>query len=435
MFRAGFTLLRRLVFAVCLLILLICGAEVGVRVYEGVTGKPICPSSDAICAEPLKLTVPSWSFHQELKPSARMQVECRDSQTDIELKTNSIGLRGPEPVIPKPANVFRIIVLGDETILAPETSDAEHFCSLLQTDLQQQSRATIEVINAGVPGHCPLTEYLLFKQRLLSLQPDLVVLHYDWSDAADDRQIRRFARCDADGVPQSCPNSKLIASRKTRPQDVWRQQFRLLDWGLCTASREWKVQLDRQKAISRDADTNPYAWLREERPQQNVAFRQSVRPIADLAQLCRSSNCPLLLLTTPKPWQVSSKCSRGEGVRLAAGVARDACFSSREPFNILARFAQNARIPFVDGSSAIATGEDVESNFLRHAPRWSPAAHFRMAELIAKTLVENAPGPWNGPSSPGGDQPVTRPERRESIIQPASGRGQGVRQWVGDGEK
>ena len=42
MFRVGFTLIRRLIFAICLLILLICGAEVGVRVYEGI-GKAYQP--------------------------------------------------------------------------------------------------------------------------------------------------------------------------------------------------------------------------------------------------------------------------------------------------------------------------------------------------------------------------------------------------------
>ena len=332
MFRAGFTLLRRVIFAASLLILLICGAEVGVRVYEALSGNSVGRCVDGVCGDPSKLVIPSWSFHQELKPLASAKVECRDSNSEIELKTNSFGLRGPEPTVPKPLNVCRIVVIGDETIFAPETPDSEHFCTLLQGLLQQKTQAKIEVINAGVPGHCPLTEYLLFKQRLMSLQPDLVLLHYDWSDVADDRQIRRSARCDAAGVPQSCPNAKLVAPKKVRPHEVWRQQFRLLDWALSTAGDEWKQQLAQQRASSRDVDTNPYAWLRDEQPEQNMAFFQSVRPIADLAQLCRSSHSQFVLMTSPKPWQVSAKCSRGEGVRLAEGVAREACFSNREPF-------------------------------------------------------------------------------------------------------
>ena len=390
MFRAGFTLVRRLICATSLLILMICGAEVGVRVYEALTGAIVCRSDDGVCGDPTKLVVPSWSFHQELKPSAVAKVECRDSDIEIQIQTNSLGLRGSEPAIPKPPNVCRIVVIGDDTVFAPETADSDHFCTLLQNLLQQQAHSKIEVINAGIPGHCPLTEYLMFKQRLLSLQPDLVLLHFDWSDVADDRQIRRYVRCNA-GIAQSCPNSKLIPSKKVRQQEMWRQQFRLLDWGLSTASVEWKQQLDRQRAASRDVDTNPYAWLRDERPQQNVAFRQSVRPIADLAQLCKSSQIQFVVMTSPKPWQVSAKCSRGEGVRLAAGVAREACFTNREPFNVLARFAQN-KFPFIDGSSVMMSGSgpDAEANFLRHAPRWSPTGHRRMAGLVANFLAETS---------------------------------------------
>lgn len=417
MFRAGFTLLRRLIAAACLLILVICGAEVGVRVYEAVTGGSVSRTSDVIVGDPSKLAITSWSFHQELKPLAVAKVECRDSETQIELRTNSLGLRAAEIEIPKPPGTYRIVVLGDETIFAPETSDADHFCTLVQSQLQQQTRTKIEVINAGIPGHCPLTEYLLFKQ--LRLEPDLVLLHFDWSDVANDRQIRRNARCDPAGIPLTCPNPRLIAEKKVRKHEVWRQQFRLFDWVLSAAGDEWKQQLAQQKAVSRDVDANPYAWLREEHPQQNVAFRQSVRPIADLAHLCRLSSCQLVLFTSPKPWQVSAKCSRGEGVRLAEGVAREACFSSREPFRVLERFAQNpnVKIPFVDGSTVLAPGPDAEVNFLKHAPRWSPAGHRKMAERVASFLSEAISGPWNSPYyQPDQAPPMSRAENRENAI-------------------
>lgn len=422
MFRAGLILLRRLIFAASLLILLVCGAEVGVRIYEAITGAPICRSADATCSDPSKLAVPSWSFHHELKPLAKAKVECRDTKSHVEFQTNSLGLRGPEPAIPKPADICRIVVLGDETIFAPETSDSDHFCSLLQNLLQQQTRMRIEVVNAGIPGHCPLTEFVLFKQRLLSLQPDLVLLHFDWSDVADDRQIRRLSHCDEAGIPQSCPNAKLIASKKSPPlHEVWRQQFRLLDWGMNCMCTEWKQQVARQKAVSRDVDTNPYAWLRDEHPEENVAFRHALRPLLDFAKLCQSSHCQFVIMTSPKPWQVSAKCSRGEGVRLAAGVAREAYFSSRAPFNVLANFAADNNIPLIDGSAVIVAGQGGEQSFLRHAPRWSPPGHSRMSEYVTNFLIEKVPGAWNSPYFQQNDQPVTRTMPRDNPIQWTAG--------------
>ncbi len=422
MFRAGLTLLRRMTCAASLLILLICGAEVAVRAYEALTGTSICRTSESPCADPSQLTVPSWSFHQELRPLTKAKVECRDTRSEIEFQTNSLGLRGAEPIIPKSPDVCRIVVLGDETIFAPETAESNHFCALLQHQLQQQTRLHVEVINAGIPGHCPLTEFVLFKQRLLGLHPDLVLLHFDWSDVADDRQIRRLSRCDESGNPQSCPNPKLIASNKRIPQlDVWRKQFRLLDWMLSGMCTEWKQQISRQKASSRDVDTNPYAWLRNDHPEENMAFRQAVKPILNLATLCRSSHCQFVLMTSPKPWQVSAKCSRGEGVRLAAGVARDAYFSNRAPFNVLADFAAQKRIPYIDGSTVITSGKPGEENFLRHAPRWSSVGHQHMAECVAHFLIEKVPGAWNSPYFQQYEQPLSQTNAGDNPIQWTAG--------------
>ena len=417
MFRAVFTLMRRIICAACLLILLICGAEVGVRVYEGVYGDVVCRTSEAVGNDPSRLAIPSRSFHQELKPLAKAVVECRDSNTEIDIHTNSLGLRGSEPTIPKPENVCRIVVLGDETIYAPETAESDHFCALLQHQLQQQTRIKIEVINAGIPGHCPLTEFLFYRKCLMSLRPDLVLLHFDWSDVADDHQIRRRAKSDGSGVPLSCPNAKYVEAKKVLPCEVWRQQFRLLDWGMHSLSNEWKQQLTRQQASSRDIEANAYAWLRDEHPEQVVPFRQAARPIADLADLCQSSYCQFVLFTSPKPWQVSPKCSRGDGVRLAAGVARDACYSNRAPFKVLAGYANNQKIPFVDCSAAIASGPEVEANFLRYAPRWSPHGHRQIADHVAAFLIEKVPGAWNSNYFQSRDEPLTQTDSHQSVIQ------------------
>lgn len=428
MLRAGLKFTRRFTFATSLLILMICGAEVGVRLYEAAGGTRIQKAAEPLAFDPSRLTVPSSTCHQELLPLATARVVCRDTKSEVEIRTNSLGLRGREPAIPKPPNVCRILVLGDETIFAPETGDADHFCTLLQTHLQQQSSATIEVINAGIPGHCPLTEFVLFK-RLLSLKPDLVLMHFDWSDVADDQQVRRQARCDESHVVQACPNPKLTSVKKLRAIEQWRQQFRLLDWGLCSASTEWKSRVARQKASSRDADLNPYAWLRDERPERNVGFCHSIEPIIEIAKLCHSSSCQFALFTSPKPWQVSAKCCRGAGVRLASGVARDACYANRNPFKALQRFADHQKILFFDGTATLCAGKTPEINFLNHAPRWSHVGHQNMANDMTRFLLQNVPDVWNKnyvPHNQNFNSPLTRNRTGDDAIQWTSGTQQNI---------
>jgi hypothetical protein len=92
---------------------------------------------------------------------------------------------------------------------------------------------------------------------------------------------------------------------------------------------------------------------------------------------------------------------------------------------VLARFAQNAKIPFVDTSAVLTQGPDAESNYLRYAPRWSPTGHRKVAEYVAGNLTENLPGPWNGLYVPQEEQPLSK--SHTNPIQWLSGQQQGTK--------
>lgn len=423
MIRANLRLARQLLFAIVLMGLLLCGAEVGVRVYELAQGQSICTAASSDCAaDPARLTIPSWLSNLELKPHATAEVKCRDQKCKIEVRTNSLGFRGAEITVPKPADSYRIVVLGDETIFAPEISEEDHCVEQLAKLLRERSRLQIEVINAGVPGACPLTEYLLLKQKLLALQPDLVVLHFDWSDVADDRQLRRRARSDSNGTPLSCAHASLQgAQRKQHPLDHLRQQFRLVDWGLIAAGNEWKQQINEKVASSRDLATNSYAWMRNERLEEDIAVNQSFRPIADLARLSNAGYFQLAVITSPKPWQVSARCTSGAGVRLKAGVSADAYYPSRAPFDALAAYVHEMNLPYLDLTDVLVNVEKPEASFLRYAPRWSPTAHRHVAEYLAGFIAERIPGPWNSRYFQQGDRQARQEMVPRNDVRWASG--------------
>ena len=139
------------------------------------------------------LTVPSWHAHHELEPFQATDLPKSDApEQTVEFRTNSLGLRGAEVAVPKPPEVYRIICVGDETILAPEVDDTSTYVKVLQRRLQAVSNRPIEVINAAVPDYCPLLSYLQVKHRLAGLDPDLIIAHFDMSDVWDDRRFRRL---------------------------------------------------------------------------------------------------------------------------------------------------------------------------------------------------------------------------------------------------
>jgi hypothetical protein len=110
--------------------------------------------------------------------------------------TNSQGLhlteaRNPTKIyeIPKPSNVFRIIVIGGSTVAGNGSADQyEALPSLLQKILREEYLAPtdeskkIEVINGGVGGYYSELEILHYLSSLRKLQPDLVISYNGAND-------------------------------------------------------------------------------------------------------------------------------------------------------------------------------------------------------------------------------------------------------------
>jgi len=87
---------------------------------------------------------------------------------------NSLGLRAPEIANPKPAGVFRVVLLGGSTV-AGGFKPSWTISHALQEKLKKSIPNT-EVINAGVVGYSSINELLLLETLVLNLNPDLVIV-------------------------------------------------------------------------------------------------------------------------------------------------------------------------------------------------------------------------------------------------------------------
>ncbi len=101
-----------------------------------------------------------------------------ESVTEVAISAQ--GFRSPAIEIPKPANVYRILMLGDSTTFGTGVTATDTVPALLQSALNKNLPAstTYEVINAGVPGYSTAQEWLLYKRHAQELEPDLVVLNF-----------------------------------------------------------------------------------------------------------------------------------------------------------------------------------------------------------------------------------------------------------------
>jgi lysophospholipase L1-like esterase len=103
--------------------------------------------------------------------------EIASDEYHMNVQYNAQGWRGPGRTFSKPANVFRIVVLGD--------SFADGYTLPIQdrfTEVLEAKKAQLEAINLGVAGYSTDQELLLLDQEGWKHQPDLVVLAFYYND-------------------------------------------------------------------------------------------------------------------------------------------------------------------------------------------------------------------------------------------------------------
>jgi len=109
---------------------------------------------------------------------------------DVELKFNTLGLRGEEFSVKKSSDVFRIFIVGGSTMVSAETSNDSTIPSILQKMFESHNLGKeIEVINAGISGGNTITEFDLIKSKLVDYEPDLIITFDGWNDLSADYPV------------------------------------------------------------------------------------------------------------------------------------------------------------------------------------------------------------------------------------------------------
>lgn len=99
----------------------------------------------------------------------------------IDFAYSNLDLRGPEPrpfAVPKPPEVFRIVVIGESTVQGFPYPSELAFPRQLEFLLNRQLRGRqVEVLNAGIVGVSTTPLVDLTRQTVVGCAPDLVVLY------------------------------------------------------------------------------------------------------------------------------------------------------------------------------------------------------------------------------------------------------------------
>ncbi|MHC4880679.1 MAG: hypothetical protein ACYTGL_29860 [Planctomycetota bacterium] len=383
MVRRTFRFLKPLGIALLILALAPCVAEFVLRVVS--CRRELTTDRD----DNRVALVRSWHTFHELEPLQRTTVRVADSDP-VEFRTNSLGLRGDEIADPKPLGVFRVVCLGDETILAPEIAENEVLSRILEAELQERSRVRVEVVNAGVPGYCPLLSYLQFRHRLTGLEPDLVVAHFDPTDVWDDRRFRRLTDLGPGERPLVCSHPDLLTDPVMKPLS---ESFLTLRLGERLLA-DW-LSSDSGSGPSRsDNPRSRYAWLADDSGDWALQVGLALSACEHLADFCRDADIRLLLATHPAPWQVSTTASRGARIPEKNGIYPGTLFERSEPLQRIHEFARSRKLILCDVTGSFRNASSPDLLFQEDSHGFSPLGHRLYADQLAAAILLSVDGPW-----------------------------------------
>lgn len=342
---------RHLLTAVCLLVGVACAVEVALRVDRVLAAKRDRAGQPT-------LVVPSPVCYAELKPLVRIE---RNGRT---LQTSSFGTRGPEPAVPKPDGTLRLLVLGDESTLALDAEREQTFAAAIEATLAEQTGQPVEVVNAAVPGGCPLVCALQYRHRLAALDADAVLLVLEAGDVVDDLRVRPHLRTDDDGRPVACAHP---ATRSVGP--TWQSELIVADAAIRQATLRW---LTASPAVRSDT----------------LCPKRRLEWIADPDAWAT----PLVDMLGPVRLLRDDAVAGGATFHLAAvPIPVETRTGQSNPWTVVGRFALAEGIDWIDAGPGFARQSQPESLFAPPSgcdrPLLSPRGHALLGQAIAAHLL------------------------------------------------
>jgi lysophospholipase L1-like esterase len=121
------------------------------------------------------------------------------------ISINSLGFRGPEIALPKPAGTVRLAFLGASTTWCGEVSSNEHVWPHIVTASVAAAfpQAKFDYVNGGVPGYTVASSMKNLLLRVAPLQPDVIVIYEGLNDLSGElREVAVRQGVTSDPKPQ-----------------------------------------------------------------------------------------------------------------------------------------------------------------------------------------------------------------------------------------
>lgn len=307
----------------------------------------------------------------------------------VTIKTNKMGLRNREIVMPKPAGTTRILFVGDSYTVGWGVGQDEAFPQVTERLLKEVlPNKNIETINAGLTASGLGYDYLFLKNELKKIDADIVVVgFYLFNDIAENLYYSDWQEIDESGLPLKIDSYtsfvgadgniyvKEIPFKYTLPVLKNSHLFlKLANWVPQEKTKQFhskfvSTYLCFYKEACRDLD--------EEKNKAKMLFSAIKRLTAQNGQ-------KLLVAFIPVEFQIDRN-ARNKYLE-APLLPRDREY----PYQYFSQFFSEAGIDYLDFREQLKVRSASEGPFYyERDDHWNSAGHRVAAEAISRKLVED----------------------------------------------
>jgi lysophospholipase L1-like esterase len=338
--------------------------------------------------------VPDQYRHHKMLPNSRSSVRQRDFH--YTQRINNFGMRGDDIAEVKPADSFRILMLGDSFTMGKGVEDQQSFPRLLEHALQQRiascnSRRRVEVLNGGVDSYAPILSYLQLRQDFDRLKPDMVILNLDVSDLVQEAAYRRLAVYDASGNLVSVPQIERQASTTERIR-IWVERHMFITRAALfyliqrAGYREFSVRTVVEQA---NFATAAHTLANDTEPRESQ-WRAIFDSIGKIKSHTESRGAEFLL--TVYPWGHQTNESEWKPGRYNF-MPHDAVPSDKS-LDTIRDLSQAGGINLVNLFPVFRAYRGDKALYFQYDPHWTPAGHEVMAQGLEQEMVKSHLDRW-----------------------------------------
>ena len=359
------------------------GTAVITAVLAGLVWWLLAGRHESTVVEPGAGFAPAGTLGFLLEPSTRWRHATGDF--DVQVITNSLGLRGPEVVVPKPPDRYRVLALGDSFTFGWGVEFDDAWYAGMARELQATGDRSMEVVVAGVPGWSPLQQFVFLEQRGLDLQPDLVLWQLCTNDLLEMERLD--VEIDARRLPVAVAAEPPLSAGLRKD---WLVLFEQLDEGerqrVLAEYRAGRIDPVLVE-IARAADA-------ARRGQAGAAPEGKVAelPVEEVLRGLRSGPDFGVRYVDHMVSATRSLCAeRGTALRLMVAQARPMPRRAGEPDDGIAALRAWAahQSPRVLDIADLLPDGPADGYFFSNDPHWAPAAHPLVAQAVARWLADD----------------------------------------------